>query len=135
MFAANLIIIAGLLFSPLASTRSECAAQSERNVEVNVGKSAVEKHSKIDVAFLEMVEDSRCPKDVECVWAGNAKINVELSKDGTKRQVELNTGRGEQSAEFEGYEIKLIKLTPEPASNIRIRKDGYVATFSFVKKS
>jgi hypothetical protein len=69
------------------------------------------------------------------VWAGNAKIKVQLTKSGKKKNVELNTGMAPQTVRFEGYEFTLSKLTPVPASNIRIRKDGYLATFKVVKKA
>jgi hypothetical protein len=87
------------------------------------------------ISFIDLIEDSRCPTDTQCIWAGNAKIKIGLSNAGRlPKQFELNTGLKPQSIVFGGYEIKLIKLTPAPRSNIRIRKDGYVATLSVVRK-
>jgi hypothetical protein len=108
-------------------------ARHEQKVSVQVGKSATESHSKIQVEFVEMVEDSRCPKDVDCVWAGNAKIKIKVTK-GTKSQViELNSGVPNKENKFSGYEFVLKTLTPEPASNIRINRNGYVAVISLKK--
>lgn len=90
--------------------------------------------SGVRVKFVDLIEDSRCPTDTQCIWAGNAKIKVQLSKNGKSKVVEMNTGMEPRAIRFEGYEIKITKLTPQPASNIRIRKDGYVATFSVLRK-
>lgn len=90
--------------------------------------------SGVRVKFVDLIEDSRCPIDTQCIWAGNAKLKVRLSKNGKTKVVEMNTGTDPRTIRFEGYEIKITKLTPQPASNIRIRKDGYVATFSVVRR-
>jgi hypothetical protein len=34
------------------------------------------------IKFVEVLEDSRCPKDVTCIWAGRAKILVEITSEG-----------------------------------------------------
>ena len=36
----------------------------------------------IQIKFKEVLEDSRCPTGVQCMWQGRAKILVETSKDG-----------------------------------------------------
>lgn len=32
------------------------------------------------IKFVEVIEDSRCPSDVTCVWAGEAKVKVLIHK-------------------------------------------------------
>ncbi len=40
------------------------------------------------IEFVTVLEDSRCPKDVTCVWAGQAKVVLAItSKDGQKNDV------------------------------------------------
>lgn len=34
------------------------------------------------VNFLEVVEDSRCPLDVVCIWAGRAIVRIGVSSPG-----------------------------------------------------
>jgi len=36
----------------------------------------------INLKFEEVLSDSRCPKDVECVWAGEAKVLIEIYQNG-----------------------------------------------------
>ena len=109
------------------------SAKHPQQIKVQINHEASVR-AGIRIKFVDLIEDSRCPTDTQCVWAGNAKIKVELSRNGTKKTVELNTGLAPQSVRFEGYEFKVTKLTPAPASNVRIRKDGYVATFTVTKR-
>ena len=42
----------------------------------------------------------------------------------------MNTNLGAKGATYDGYQIELIDLKPVPANNVRINKNGYVATFA-----
>lgn len=47
----------------------------------------------VAVKFLEIVEDSRCPKNVSCVWAGQIVFLVEIFENGKlleQKQITLN---------------------------------------------
>lgn len=112
---------------------STAFAKHEQKVTVQVGKAATETHSKIKIQFVEMVEDSRCPKGVDCVWAGNAKIKIKVTKGGKSQTIEINSGVPNKDNTFSGYEFVLRSLTPEPATNIRIDRNGYIAVI-FLKK-
>lgn len=77
---------------------------------------------QMNVTFKGISEDSRCPKDVNCIWAGVAVAEVEVMGTAT-RPVTLslarldNKGRNyHQSADFNGYTITLTEVTPYPGS-------------------
>ena len=121
--------IAILLFGGLSAV----SAKQTQELSVQINKEATSTGG-VTVKFLELIEDSRCPTDTNCIWAGNAKIKVEVTKPGHKaKTLTLNTRVNPQSVLFGGYQIKITGLTPEPRTNIRIRKDGYVATFTIAK--
>jgi hypothetical protein len=103
-------------------------AQAAENVRVQVNHQARAARAGIRVRFVEMVEDSRCPTDVNCIQAGNAKITIEVSKNGRSKTLELYTNSMNGAAIFAGYRFELRRLTPEPRSNVRINRNGYVAT-------
>ena len=106
---------------------------SAKQIQVQINQET--RINGLRIKFIDMIEDSRCPTDTQCIWAGNAKIKIGISNAGRlAKQFELNSNLKPQSIVVSGYEIKLVKLTPAPASNIRIRKDGYVATLSVVRK-
>lgn len=48
--------------------------------ELRVGQEAVSANSVLSVRFLGVVTDSRCPVSVVCVWAGEAIIEVLVTR-------------------------------------------------------
>lgn len=109
-------------------------AQESTSVQVSNGQEKAMNDSGITIRFLEVIEDSRCPSDVNCVWAGVARIRLRISKGGTTGgEFEVNTNQGDKPAIFDGWEIRLKKLDPYPSSRSTIKPSDYVATFSIMK--
>jgi hypothetical protein len=105
-------------------------AQTNQRITVQVNQQKTLSKSRITIKFVSLVDDSRCPTDVQCIQAGNGEIQIQLKKVGSAaKTVNLNTNTQPQSVSFAGYTIKLIDLNPKPASNIRINRLGYTATF------
>lgn len=62
-------------------------------VKVLLGKKVV--LSKTKISFEAVLEDSRCPKNVTCIWAGQAKIKVRVKPEGSpeeSREITFNPG-------------------------------------------
>ncbi|OAB80136.1 hypothetical protein [Cochleicola gelatinilyticus] len=74
------------------------------------------------ITFKKVLEDSRCPKEVNCIWAGRIKILVEVSKDGTTAETkELIFGQtrpgeseSKQIATLNGKTYVGMNVTPYP---------------------
>jgi len=101
---------------------------------IRPGKKVSIRDTKLSIRFVSVIEDSRCPNGVQCVWQGNAKARFELT--GLKKKpstVHLNTGVAPKEAEWSGYTVKLVKLTPEPKSGEKINARTYGATLVVVK--
>ena len=126
-------LVASLIFMLAVGVMPTMAARQTESLKVQINMEKRAPKSKLSVRFVELVEDSRCPRDVNCVWAGNAKIKVRVTKNGRSHELTLDTNGQKQSAVAEGYSIKFTGLTPEPRSNIRINRNGYVAHFEIVK--
>lgn len=123
-----LALILTFAFGGLLSVQAQPVRQ-EQKVQINKQKKF--SRSSLSVKFVELVEDSRCPKDVDCVWAGNARIKIEVKRSGSQKEIiELNTNINDKSARYDGLLIELVDLTPKPASNVRINRNGYVATIA-----
>jgi hypothetical protein len=83
----------------------------------------------LQIGFETVAEDSRCPVDVTCVWAGNAKVILKLSKRGRRpAQINLNTGLEPKHKLYYGYDVKLVSLNPHLKKGERIKRGDYVAT-------
>ena len=125
LIASFLILIGFGSFSAVSARKTQ-----EISVEINTEAAA---KGGVKVRFVELVEDSRCPTDTNCIWAGNAKIKVRVSKNGRSKVIELNSLEKGKPPVFAGYSFRLTKLTPEPRTNIRINRNGYVATIEIEK--
>ena len=109
-------------------------AQTRQQQKVQIHKQKRFSRSNLTVKFVSLVEDSRCPIGTNCIWAGNAKIKIEVSNRGRNKETfEVNTNLGPKGATYDGYQIELVDLTPVPRENIRINRNGYVATFSVTR--
>jgi hypothetical protein len=81
----------------------------------------------LSVRFDAVGEDSRCPTDVQCVWAGNGRISLAVQGAGASRNVSLNTTLDPHSADVAGYRITLDSLAPAPVSTRTIEAKDYTA--------
>jgi len=76
------------------------------------------------IRFKEVISDSRCPKDVTCVWAGEAKVLIEIFEKGKRineKIVVINTSTiDETPLQFSAgggiYSITAFKLFPYPST-------------------
>jgi hypothetical protein len=70
------------------------------------------------VAFLDVMEDSRCPQNVTCVWQGAATVRLSMiAKSGQKEPqwMDLATApEPKRSVLYEGYRVELIDVMPYP---------------------
>lgn len=126
-------LIASLMLMLAFGVMPATAAKRPETVRVQINKEKRFPMSRLSVRFVELVEDSRCPTDTNCIWAGNAKIKIRVSKNGRSHDLTLDTNGPHQADTAEGYSIKLVGLTPAPRSNIRINRNGYVATFEVLR--
>ena len=106
----------------------------EQEFKLKIGESAKSKPEGLEVEFDSVAEDSRCPKGVNCVWAGNAKIILKVKKDAAKpANVELNTNINPQTSRYLEYELRLKELRPYPESEATIKSSDYEITLTVHK--
>ncbi len=123
-----------LILTLVCGTALQLSAQPNQQITVLINRQNTIVNKKLTIRFLSLVEDSRCPTDTNCIWEGNAKIKIKVSNSkGVSKIFEINTNTQAQTVSFAGYEIKLTDLNPRPATNIRINRNGYTATFTVRK--
>ena len=114
--------------APLAAGSSN--VQLGQQFELRVGGSATVSGENLTVSFQGVPSDSRCPTGVQCVWAGNAVVQVVLSQGGKAAGLELNTNLEPKTGTYLNYEIELVSLAPYPsAKGGAISQSQYRATF------
>lgn len=90
------------------------------------GVTARDGAERLDLQFSAVVEDSRCPVDVTCVWAGQATVRLHLGARGTH---DIVTGAGAGGAvEVDGWRIAVTAVEPEAHSQRVIAAQDYRVT-------
>ncbi len=105
------------------------AARLGREFKLRARQQVTLKGETLRIRFAEVTEDSRCPTDVQCVWAGNAAVRLEVSRGGRRsRSLTLNTSGNSPTVKYGNYEIKLVELKPHPKSTRKVAQPDYVVT-------
>jgi hypothetical protein len=113
---------------------SAIQVQPNRQFELGVGQEAQIQGTPIVVRFTRVSEDSRCPIDVNCVWAGDGVLKFALSgADVIKNETSLHTTLEPKLLYYGGYTIRLIDLKPTPRSGAKIPATAYLATLEASK--
>ncbi|MGI0060521.1 MAG: hypothetical protein ACREBJ_12220, partial [Nitrosotalea sp.] len=91
----------------------------------------------INVKFLNVTEDSRCPTGVTCIWQGKSTIIVNVIKNNQNLgNSSLTSGLGENNATVTipgGYSLQVLQIEPYPTNGTKIPLSDYVATFAISK--
>lgn len=123
-----------ITFASIVAQPGEKLIVLEREFKLKIGESAKSKPEGLEVEFDSVAEDSRCPRGVTCVWAGNAKILLKVKKDAAKpAHVELNTSIDPRTSRYLEYELRLRELRPYPESDATIKSSDYEVTLTVHK--
>ena len=79
----------------------------------------------LTVRPLAVIEDSRCPAQVQCVWAGRVRIRAEVSGDGIR---ELTLG---EPVTVSSGTLTLVDVRPGKRAPEAIAPRAYQFTFRF----
>ena len=114
--------------SPVQPTAFDAA--SDERIEVRVGATATLPGTTISVTFVRVVSDGRCPKGVQCIWEGDAAVELRAGPAGADTQtLTLHTNdRFERQATVGGVTVRLEQLEPYPEADKPIAADRYVVT-------
>lgn len=100
-------------------------------VTLAIGESVLVDSVDVEVTFSSVAEDSRCPVDVTCVWAGRAVVALAISGSaGGASTIELEVG---QWREVEGLRLTATALDPRPREGEEIRPEDYRLELSLAR--
>ena len=89
------------------------------------------------IAFTTLNAESRCPRSVTCVRAGEAKITIRVAKQFLATETRVLTipagQAGSDSAQYMGYTITLKALDPYPETPDKPEPESYEATIVVTK--
>ena len=98
--------------------------------QLQVGQVAVVPDSSLALRFEAVPQDSRCPVDVQCIWAGDGVVRLGLrtSADSSTADLHTNPGAGSARVQAGAWTIELLSLAPAPHANHPIPAGDYIAT-------
>lgn len=106
-----------------------------KEFSLGIGQTASIEREKLFINFKAVLEDSRCPVNVVCVWAGNGKVEFEiLDIDGQNKTLTLNTEDEPRATTLKGHKLKLISLNPPRVDGVSISPGDYSVTLLVEKK-
>jgi len=77
---------------------------------------------------LAVIEDSRCPTDVVCVWAGRVIVRAEVGTGQGVREMQIELG---QPVHVADGMLTLRQVTPAHRSSQVVKPEDYRFTFEF----
>src|SRR3954468_19268812 len=77
-----------------ACGRDGSAATLNAPIQLAPGQSAVFDAENLEVKFVGIDTDSRCPSDVACVWAGEVIVRLSVRKDRRTKELAAKATQG-----------------------------------------
>jgi hypothetical protein len=131
------VACAVLAVSALASCRESVRPQIGQPFDLHVMQAAKPRNSDLELFFRRVSSDSRCPEGAQCVTAGEAVLRFEgRIMKGAPESFDVTVPGGGTPAErvFDGYRIRVQRLTPTPHVNLSIDSTTYIATLLIEKR-
>jgi hypothetical protein len=134
-YVLNLVVNDGKINSAAVTviiTASDANAFSlNQRFTIKVGQEVTIPEEGLNLSILSVSEDSRCPEDAACVWEGNAKVSLNITKAGqTPTTIELNTSPlvGPPEKTYQTYTVKLTSLAPNNKTGQTINSSDYIVS-------
>lgn len=114
-------------FLSILTMLASCASNGPSEGPVRLGQTAFVSGPKVRADRI--IEDSRCPGNVQCVWAGRLVLAATVFGGGWSKQVELTLGVPVDVADGK---LTLVGAVPAPRTGKQQGKPAaYRFTFNF----
>ncbi|MFC1967920.1 hypothetical protein ACFLVX_00820 [Chloroflexota bacterium] len=124
-FLVLAFLLCTTLFAISACSNDEVSLGQELSLQI--AESASIKGEELQIRFLEVTEDSRCPMGVTCIWEGRVSCLVEITYQGSLDSVVLTEpGLTSFPPEQSFHEYKLAyHIEPYPQAGAEIAEGEY----------
>lgn len=124
MRQAVLLCVAGALLACTATRSQPLEVPLGEEATLSIGGTAVWSPD-IKIRFAAVTEDSRCPIDTTCVWAGQLKIQLAIqtaSKTATRELLES------EHVAIDHYRVTFVRAKPHRMTDRKIGPKDYRVT-------
>ena len=99
--------------------QTDCVAMGERQ----------QVFAEFTVTPVEVLEDSRCPIEVECVWAGRVRLKTRIDIGHESLEMELDSS---EPLRINGGFLSVAEVAPKaPTQSTPIKPEDYRFAFTF----
>lgn len=132
LFVASLFILlacstgTGLARCDTAAGSSVVCSRLGEQFDLRMDETAYIADTRLSIQLKGVPEDSRCPRDVMCPWAGNARVSLGLREGTNAGEADVNSLLEPRTATRWGYTFELVDVRPVPTAGQRIPADSYV---------
>lgn len=110
---------------------SACATAPAANAGPTAGLNQVAAVNGLRIRPIEVVEDSRCPANVQCVWAGRLVVRARMNGDRWTQVRDFEMGVFQA---VDRYRVTLINAEPAKSAPGAIDPNSYRFTFAVSAK-
>lgn len=100
--------------------------------QLEEGQTLFLENGKIKIQSLGVLEDSRCPLDLDCVWGGEVIVGFKITENGKNiSNFNLSISEIQKESSFrriDRYLINLRDVVPHPSINVKIEPSNYKAS-------
>lgn len=107
---------------------SACAAVPPVSAGPTAGFGQIAYSNGVSVRPVRLIEDSRCPANVQCVWAGRLIVRAEIIGGNWRQTRDLELGKPQPIAD--GI-LTLVAAAPQKAAPGQVEPGSYRFTFDF----
>jgi hypothetical protein len=130
--AAALLVMASVACASSAQSPVAAETMSQTELTLAPGESRRVPDTEATIVFEAVVEDSRCPTGVTCIWEGDAAVSLRVEASGEQpRTYSLHTNdRFEREAVHGALRIRLVSLAPLPTAEGPVKPEDYRVTLA-----
>jgi hypothetical protein len=107
-------------------------AHLDEPFQLRINQTAIIMPDNMSIRFLDVLDDSRCPTSVACVWPGQVTISVNVTESfpGFSSVLNLTLGPSNSnlSTNVDSHIIEILDVEPYPVRERGIPKGDYRAT-------
>ncbi|WP_020567141.1 hypothetical protein [Neolewinella persica] len=76
--------------------------------------------ANMEITFVEVLSDNRCPRGVNCIQAGEAVVSIRINENTPQRITIGNDPKAIARLPIEGGALEMLDLSPYPEDGVRI---------------
>ena len=123
-------LIISITLSTISLVVAGCSSNAVslgQEFSLRIGESASIRGEELQVRFLEVTEDSRCPRGATCIWEGRVSCLVEITYSESLESVLLTEpGSSDFPPEQSFHEYRLAyHIEPYPQAGAEIAEEEY----------